>query len=184
MSFTIHDPGSKHPSLQKEHVPYDKFMGSWFVVWSTLPLWKGKKDVKITYTPLASNSVGALIDDLVEYRKASAPSTSSPSTVRGIDTRDDSANGATWNWRGKGLLMIASSHWEIIGYDTESEDPEWAVTHFSKTLFTPAGLDIYMRQPLTSAEGRAVVDGIVAVLQAKSGNVGDYAKNGFVVGSV
>lgn len=49
--------------------------------------------------------------------------------------------------------MIASSKWQLLGYgppgageSAQAEDsPEWAVTFFEKTLFTPAGLDIYAR---------------------------------------
>lgn len=39
-----------------------------------------------------------------------------------------STNGATFNWRGKGWLMIASSHWQFLGYDRVNLEPEWAVT--------------------------------------------------------
>lgn len=42
--------------------------------------------------------------------------------------------------------MIASSKWQLLGYNPPGEDgEEWAVTFFEKTLFTPAGLDIYAR---------------------------------------
>ena len=40
--------------------------------------------------------------------------------------------------------MVASSHWEVLGYGHRGPD-EWAVTYFAKTLFTPAGIDIYSR---------------------------------------
>lgn len=48
------------------------------------------------------------------------------------------------------MLMIASSKWQLLGYNPPGEDgggdaEEWAVTFFEKTLFTPAGLDIYAR---------------------------------------
>lgn len=42
--------------------------------------------------------------------------------------------------------MIASSKWQLLGCNPPGEDEEeWAVTFFEKTLFTPAGLDIYAR---------------------------------------
>lgn len=77
--------------------------------------------------------------------------------MRGIDTAEvgddtkETVEGQgraswVWNWRGKGWLMIASSRWETIGYG-EEEGNAWVVTYFSKTLFTPAGIDIYSRQP-------------------------------------
>lgn len=60
--------------------------------------------------------------------------------------------------------MIAGSHWEILGWGSESgsgsgdgarggenddgrhEEDDWAVTYFAKTLFTPAGIDLYSRR--------------------------------------
>jgi len=84
----------------------------------------------------------------VEYYPASAKPGSKPSTVAGTDHTLDVGR---FKWRGNGLLFIASSKWQVLGCNTsESEgDHPWAVTFFEKTLFTPAGLDIYAR----SAEG-------------------------------
>lgn len=50
--------------------------------------------------------------------------------------------------------MIASSHWECLGFGTVDSDGDtgdeggnqWVVTYFAKTLFTPAGIDIYSRE--------------------------------------
>lgn len=64
-------------------------------------------------------------------------------TVHGVDTASGKDSGA-WDWRGRGLLAIASSHWEVLGYG-KIEEEEWVVTYFAKTLFTPAGVDIYSR---------------------------------------
>lgn len=42
--------------------------------------------------------------------------------------------------------MIASSHWEVMGWGEESgTGNKWLVTEFAKTLFTPAGIDVYSR---------------------------------------
>lgn len=41
--------------------------------------------------------------------------------------------------------MIASSHWECLGCGRADDDNQWVVTYFAKTLFTPAGIDIYSR---------------------------------------
>lgn len=112
--------------------------GTWHVTYSTLPMWKKNKNVKITYTPL-SVPAGAL-DDLVEYNPIDGDK---QKTIRGVDTPDPTRH-AAYNWRGKGLLKIASSHWEILGYG--EEDDGWMVTFFSKTMFTPAGIDIYSRR--------------------------------------
>jgi len=42
--------------------------------------------------------------------------------------------------------MIASSHWQILGYGDGFDGEQWVATYFEKTLFTPAGVDIYSRR--------------------------------------
>ena len=126
-----YDPHFVVPSLEFLH-------GSWHVTHSTLPMWKKNKNVKITYTPLKAPA-GAL-DDLVEYSPINGDKYKS---VRGIDTPDPTRH-AAYNWKGKGLLKIASSHWEVLGYG--NEEGGWIVTFFSKTMFTPAGIDVYARR--------------------------------------
>lgn len=101
-------------------------------------MWKSNRNVTITYTPL--NDPPGAIDDLVQYQ----PLTSDKQkTVRGVDTPSQTV-AAAYQWRGRGWLKIASSKWEVIGYG--SEEGGWAVTYFAKTLFTPAGIDVYARQ--------------------------------------
>ncbi|ODQ72270.1 hypothetical protein LIPSTDRAFT_35530, partial [Lipomyces starkeyi NRRL Y-11557] len=139
--------------------------GTWHVTHSTLPMWKSNRNVHITYTPLLSSSdpihdgspsaAGAAdiqLDDMVSYNSLNGDKVK---TVHGIDT--PLADGG-WHWRGKGWLVIASSHWEVLGYGTEkpggpaslhNNGNQWIVTYFTKSLFTPAGIDIYSR----SAEG-------------------------------
>lgn len=132
---------------------------TWHVTHSTLPMWKSKRNVKITYTPLAPSDPSIAtentdrLDDLVTYQSLSGDKVSQ---VRGIDTcalkSKADAGRDVWDWRGKGWLKIASSHWEVLGWGVEAESGnKWAVTVFAKTLFTPAGIDIYSQ----SAKGLA-----------------------------
>lgn len=119
--------------------------GTWHVTHSTLPMWKTKRNVQITYRPLPSADGGTdqgndRIEDTVTYQ---ALTSEKVKTVKGIDKASGTDAGA-WDWRGKGWLMIASSHWEVLGYGHRGAD-EWALTYFAKTLFTPAGIDIYSR---------------------------------------
>lgn len=116
----------------------DFLSGPWHVTHSTLPMWKKNKNVKITYTPLKAPP-GAL-DDLVEYSPINGDK---HKTIHGIDIPDATRHSA-YNWKGKGWLKIASSHWEVLGYG--DEDGGWMVTFFSKTMFTPAGIDVYARR--------------------------------------
>ncbi|KAJ9658888.1 hypothetical protein H2198_003458 [Neophaeococcomyces mojaviensis] len=129
-------PAKAVSSFSKPSV--DFLRGSWHVTHSTLPMWKTNRNVKITYTPL--DTPPGAIDDLVEYQPLASDKWK---TVNGIDKPHPQVDTA-YNWRGKGWLKIASSHWEVLGYG--DEDGGWVVTFFEKTLFTPAGIDIYARR--------------------------------------
>jgi hypothetical protein len=125
---------------------------TWNVSYSSLPLWKGKQNVRITYSLCGATPQDSLrmpdLDDHVESQKIGQTKTSHihgisrPVEVEGLEF------GLAYSWRGKGWLKIASSDWEILGYgpDNHAKDPnDYIVTFFSKTLFTPAGIDIYTR---------------------------------------
>ncbi|KAJ7161428.1 hypothetical protein C8R43DRAFT_880929 [Mycena crocata] len=171
------------PGSDIENVPYADLLGTWHVVASTLPMWKDKKNVKITYSTIPGEPA-ATMDDLVSYEKRSAKPGAAPSTVKGIDRLEEGATGR-WKWRGKGLLMIASSRWSLLGFhvtsptaqgNPASEDPEWVVTYFASTLFTPAGLDIYSR----SKDGLSdkFVEDLIADIDALGGEVSGLVKDG------
>ncbi|KAI0330143.1 hypothetical protein GY45DRAFT_1251435 [Cubamyces sp. BRFM 1775] len=191
----LHPPTAHNPPIEFD---LDKFMGTWHVVFSTLSLWQSRKDVTITYTrkPRSNDGSSVQFDDVVEYRSKSGSASSKRSSIVGVDTllpphkpnrRPEESQGAApaqtrYKWRGKGLLMIASSRWQVLGC---SRDPSpdntaaWAVTYFEKTLFTPPGLDIYAR----TAEGLpdGLVEEIIAKAKALGGDVGLLAKTFFEV---
>lgn len=95
-----------------------------------------------------------------------------PKSIKGINTPD--GEGA-WNWRGRGWLKIATSHWEVLGWGERGDD-KWAVTWFAPSMFTPAGLDIYssrkegmseeLYQDIMKALGRLEAKEIVDVVKA------------------
>lgn len=142
-AITLHPPLMTAGSREQPPPSVDWLAGSWHVTHSTLPMWRSKRRVVITYTALPDSK----LDDLVEYDDGK------PKTVRGVDTPLAGAGGWAWDWRGKGWLAIASSRWEVLGYGDEEgtgegeERRQWVVTYFAKTLFTPAGIDIYSRHP-------------------------------------
>jgi hypothetical protein len=102
-------------------------------------MWRKARNVAITYAPL-SDDTSPKLDDKVTYQGLGS---STLKTVAGIDTP---AGDGAWSWRGKGWLIIASSHWQFLGYGEGVEGEGWAVTYFQKTLFTPAGIDVYSRR--------------------------------------
>lgn len=158
--------------------------GPWHVTHSTLPMWRSNKNVVITYTFLPSSSPASStssdepdpstskIDDLVTY---SPLTSSSLKTVRGIDTPSPTVP-AAYNWRGKGWLKIASSHWEVLGWG--EEEGGWMVTYFAKTLFTPAGVDFYARRKGGLSEG------LVGRLRGEMGRVAEGEGEGGVFGKL
>ncbi|KAJ5363912.1 uncharacterized protein N7496_009625 [Penicillium cataractarum] len=183
-----HTNDSKTNPNNKNTPPYITFLtGTWHVTHSSLPLWKDKRNVSITYTPIPSQNASTTagsgsgddpttkLDDLVQYQSRD-PSKTKIHTVHGIDTPSVSNPGA-WDWRGKGWLMIASSHWEVLGFGeiepeqagagngtgSEEERNAWVVTYFAKTLFTPAGIDVYSRRKEGVSED--ILEGIFRALR-------------------
>ncbi|KAF2759077.1 hypothetical protein EJ05DRAFT_332001 [Pseudovirgaria hyperparasitica] len=117
--------------------------GVWHVTHSTLPMWKKARNIRITYTPHQAGNGPVKINDNVSYQSLTAAKIKN---VDGVDVAQD--GGWSYKWRGKGLLMIASSKWEIMAFGKEhGSENEYAVTFFNKTLFTPAGVDFYSRAP-------------------------------------
>jgi len=126
--------------------------GTWHVTHSTLPMWKSKCNVTITYNPLppsnpndydTSNASTNKLQDTVSYQTLTSDKIK---TVNGVDTAAGGTDTGAWHWRGKGWLIIASSHWEVLGYGDLEDANQWAVTYFAKTPFTPAGVDVYSRR--------------------------------------
>ncbi|KAF2179344.1 hypothetical protein K469DRAFT_641139 [Zopfia rhizophila CBS 207.26] len=157
---------------------------TWHVTHSTLPMWKKNRNVQINYT-IIPNTSPAHIDDLVTYQSISGTKVK---TVHGVDKPFSPSNENTgreqaslgYNWRGKGLLAIASSKWEILGYGEEQgSGNRWVVTYFAKTLFTPAGVDIYSKDK--QGLSKRTVEAIKAALAALGGDVANLAKDLFAI---
>ena len=168
-----------HASKGNKCVPptNDFIIGTWHVTHSSLPLWKDKRNVNITYELLPVDSSGVIkIDDLVSYQENGSEKIK---TIHGVDTPTPGNQGA-WDWRGKGWLKIASSHWECLGFGHVDDGNQWIVTYFAKTLFTPAGIDIYSRKK----EGlpQATIDQILTALREFGvDEITELAKNIFQI---
>lgn len=76
--------------------------------------------------------------------------------------------------------MIATSQWQLLGFNisekSSQEDPEWIVTYFKSTIFTPAGLDIYSRGPHTLSD--EFVQRLVVKIESLGGEMADLVKKG------
>lgn len=153
-------PGVNPPDFSPP--PLSWLAGTWYFTHSTLPIWKDKRNVRITYTIYDENAAKTnqkqqRLDDVVEYQEAGSDKVKQ---VRGREYTSPGSDTRAWDWRGKGIIKIASSHWEILGWaddsrrlvgatdgDVESRGNQWMVTYFIKTVFTPAALDFYCRVP-------------------------------------
>lgn len=89
------------------------------------------------------------MDDTVESVPTEKSWMPQPREIRGLDTPDGEGS---WAWRGRGLLKIASSKWEVLGWG-EREGERWVVTWFAPSLFTPAGVDVYSSRREGVSEG-------------------------------
>lgn len=66
----------------------------------------------------------------------------------------DTLRGDEFVWRGRKLLRLVSSRWSVAGV---SDDGDIAVVRFSKSLATPAGVDIIVREGTSHPEVRRTV---------------------------
>jgi hypothetical protein len=125
--------------------------GTWSVTHSTLPMWRKAKNVRITYKilPPSTPTGPTLLDDTVESVPTQRTLLPQPKAIHGVDTPD--GDGA-WAWRGRGLLKIASSKWEVLGWG-EKDGERWVVTWFAPSVFTPAGVDVYSSRKEGISEG-------------------------------
>ena len=123
-------------------------LGTWFVCSSNFPMWlKGDKmNPTFTYSMTSKKARTTVLLDEVKYVKRGKPK-----TLTGFDVQD-ATDSSAFVWRGKGLLGLVRSRWNVVLIDP---DGQWAVIWFSKTWFTPEGVDIISRGPRLSGETRS-----------------------------
>ncbi len=132
----------------------DPVTGTWHIVETSLPFWRRRTSPSVSYLPLPDGRVL----DVVHYR-----SRGSGRLVLGADRP---APDGGFVWRGlTPLTRLISSHWRVVAADESAAEAggRWAVTAFEKTLFTPAGVDIYCRGEAISVAARTAA---VAALEA------------------
>ncbi|KAF3162442.1 hypothetical protein TWF788_002030 [Orbilia oligospora] len=156
-------PNTPFPSSSLPPLTPAALLKTWWVTTSTLPMWKSAKNIRITYTSIPSTKN---IDDIIHYNPRNGPpaTNSTPEeaarlvakSIHGVDyPLSENEGDLTYKWRGKGLLFIATSRWQVVGYGGRDvrtvvgeggeevlEGVEWVVTYFEKSLFTPAGVDV------------------------------------------
>jgi len=112
-----------------------QLIGTWFIIGTNFPMWLKGDKLSPSFTYTLTGRKGVLYDEVSYLKKGRTK------VIRGYDTQD-AADESAFTWRGKGLLFIAKSKWKVRLMD---EKAGWAVIWFSKTLFTPEGVDIICR---------------------------------------
>ena len=97
------------------------------------------------------------LEDVIEYQEQGKRKVY---TVKGVDTISAGDDTSGWNWRGKGIIKIASSHWEILGWGidhTSSSSPTTTATSASTSLGTSATSFVSTSAPPSepSVEGKS-----------------------------
>lgn len=113
--------------------------GKWYIQATNFPMWlKGdKQNPSFNYTVIeSSKGVKRLLDEVKFVKKGKEKA------IVGFDTPLNASN-TKFKWRGKGILGVLKSKWEILYWDKAEE---WAIIGFEKTLFTPKGYDIISRK--------------------------------------
>jgi hypothetical protein len=120
--------------------------GTWAISATNFPMWLTRERLSPTVTyELVSEDPLTLTDDVAFTTEAGEEK-----HILGVDRW----NGEGFTWKGKKLLRFFPSHWSIIGM---SDDETVLVVRFEKTIGTPAGIDIIVREGTTHPELRSLV---------------------------
>ncbi len=120
--------------------------GRWRLAASNFPLWLEGDRLHPVFDYETISAAPLVLRDTVSYLRSDG----SGKKIVGVDRwRHDG-----FVWRGRGLLRVATSRWMVSGM---SEDDALAVLRFSKTLFTPAGIDVIVREDSVHSEPRATI---------------------------
>ncbi|CAG8970820.1 hypothetical protein HYALB_00001608 [Hymenoscyphus albidus] len=138
------DPNSKTslPSL-------DEIVGTWHIIRTSVPFWKDKRNPTVTFQKHSdSTSTTSYLENSTNYQ----PSTSTKiKTVNGTDSPVTEQQG-TYEWRGAGWLKVASSSWEILGYEKSGVNA-WLFVYTPGSIFTTGGLILYSNSKEGLSEG-------------------------------
>ena len=106
--------------------------GTWTIKGTTFPMWlsEKRKHPRNTYKRTEKKTVELL--DLVEYE-----ANGKTKQIRVIDR----LAGDQFVWRGVGMLRLLSSHWKVV-----TMKGDLLVIRFEKSLVTPAGIDVLIKE--------------------------------------
>ena len=123
----------------------DLLPGSWTIAATNFPMWLAgdKLEPRFTYELISEDPL-VLSDDVGYVEEGEEKHILGQDTWRGDE----------FVWRGRKLLRLVASHWSVAGM---SDDGTIAVIRFSKSLATPSGVDIIVREGSEHPELRAMI---------------------------
>ena len=126
----------------QNRIPLETFEGTWYVQYTDLKFWlDGKRhSPTLNYQVMQKGKVTGLRDE-VKFFQVKRNGDKKKSIV-GFDKPDLKGGESAFVWRGKGILVLLSSKWDLLYM---SPDGAWALTHFEKTAFTAEGHDVITR---------------------------------------
>ncbi len=117
-------------------IPLTKLEGTWYINKSNFKMWLKKNNHNPTFNYAIEKKEGKEgLKDMVAYQKKKKVK-----EIEGFDKALDESN-TKFEWRGKGILGLFKSKWEILYFGND-----FAIIHFEKTLFTAEGYDVISRQ--------------------------------------
>jgi hypothetical protein len=158
-----------------------QLLGEWHITHTTFPLWRDKQNIVVVFSSIANSPQ---IDDLVSYDVLGADSgaVKKQKSVHGYDTPSTTQAGV-YTWQGAGWMRVAKSQWEIVGYAEAEKDDQgatWMATYAQKSLFTPAGLNIYARGK-EEVPSSTIEDIKKALTEAENQEIRDLVKSFYEV---
>lgn len=124
----------------------DLLPGTWVIAATNFPMWLTGERVDPTFTYGLVSTDPLVLSDEVAFTTSEGEA----KTILGQDTW----RGEEFVWRGKGILKVAKSRWSVSGM---SEDGNVVAIVFSKSIATPAGIDIVVREGATVDEPRTMI---------------------------
>ncbi len=179
-SFVLRpSPSSASPS-SSDSSPFqppspEQLFGQWFIIHTSLPFWRDKRNIKIAYSALSSPPRPTdPINDTTTYQTLKSEKLK---TVQGVNTLAQSEQQGVWDWRGSGWVKVVSNHWEILGHGCREgggDAGRWIVIHTQKSFFTPAAVHVYSRsKKALPEETKEMLKAALAQLQELKGLVED-----------
>lgn len=119
----------------------DILQGTWHLIYSNFDMWKEDvSNVTFNYSIETKDGKDVLLDE-VKYLKAGKEK-----NITGYDHPEDDTK---FTWRGKGMLGLLSSNWQVEWFN---HTQDCMVISFEKTMVTPAGVDILTRSNMPNEE--------------------------------